>query len=107
MPRPGGFQPMKRGQRKLAPGPQTQAMTRGRAVGQGKVLAQAMKNAGQAKDKLQKAGPTARIGVPKKAPQSGALKQLLAQRDQQMQKKSKVGRMPKRKKSLIPPQSAL
>lgn len=96
MPRPGGFQPMKRGQRKLAPGPQTQAMSRGRAVGQGKVLAQAMKNQGQAKAK---AGPVARVGMPKKkAPQSGALKQLLSQKDQQMRRK---------RKSLIPPQSRL
>lgn len=90
---------MKRGQRKLSPGPQTQAMTRGRAVGQGKVLAQAMKNAGQ------KAGPTAKVALPGKSPQSGTLKNLLAQKDEQMRKR-KVGKMPKRK-SLIPPQSRL
>ena len=90
---------MKRGQRKLAPGPQTQAMSRGRAVGQGKVLAQAMKNRVQSKDKMQKAGPVAKVALPpKKAPQSGALKQLLSQKDRQMRRK---------RKSLIPPQSRL
>ena len=99
MPRPGGFQPMKRGQRKLSPGPQTQAMSRGRAAGQGKVLAQALKNGIQSKDKRQSVGPTAHVGMPKKkAPQSGALKQLLSQKDQQMRRK---------RKSLIPPQSRL
>lgn len=101
MPRPGGFQPLKRGQRKLAPGPQVQAATRGRAVGQGKVLAQAMKNQGQAKA----AGPIAKVALPGK-PQSGALKELLAVKDRKMQRKRKVGKMPRRK-SLIPPQSEL
>lgn len=94
---------MKRGQRKLAPGPQTQAMTNGRAVGQQKVLAQAMKN---------QKGPTARVAMPVKGtkvppPNSGVLKQLLAQRDKQMTKKRTVRGMPRRKKSLIPPESAL
>ena len=90
---------MKRGQRKLAPGPQTQAMTNGRAVGQQKVLAQAMKNQ----------GPTARVAMPVKVPRpdSGTLKQLLAQRDKKMTKKRTVRGMPRRKKSLIPPESAL
>lgn len=93
---------MKRGQRKLAPGPQTQAMTNGRAVGQQKVLAQAMKNQ----------GPTARVALPVKGtkvppPNSGTLKQLLAQRDKKMTKKRTVRGMPRRKKSLIPPQSEL
>ena len=102
MPGQGGFQPLKRGQRKLAPGPQVQAATRGRAAGQGKVLAQALKNQGQAKDKRQSVGPTAKVALP---PKSGALKQLLSQKDEQM-KKRKAGRMPQRK-SLIPPQSRL
>ena len=93
---------MKRGQRKLAPGPQTQAMTNGRAVGQQKVLAQAMKNQ----------GPTARVALPVKGtkvppPNSGTLKQLLRMRDQKMTKKRTVRGMPRRKKSLIPPESAL
>lgn len=102
MPRPGGFQPLKRGQRKLAPGPQTQAVNRGRAVGQQKVLAQALKNQGQAKDKRQSVGPTAKVALPK----SGALKQMLAMKDEQMQRRRKPRSMPKRK-SLIPPQSRL
>ena len=93
---------MKRGQRKLAPGPQTQAMTNGRAVGQQKVLAQAMKN---------QKGPKASIAVPKGSkvprPDSGTLKQLLRTRDQKMTKKRTVRGMPRRKKSLIPPQSEL
>lgn len=92
---------MKKGQRKLAPGPQTQAMSRGRAMGQGKVLAQAMKNQGQAKAK---AGPVAKVALP---PKSGALKNMLAMKDQQMDRKRKVGKMPRRKKSLIPPESRL
>ncbi len=86
---------MKRGQRKLAPGPQTQAMTKGRAVGQQKMLAQALKNQ----------GPTARTAVPR-GPGPGTLKQLLANRDAKMPRKRKGGRMPRRK-SLIPEQSAL
>ena len=93
---------MKRGQRKLAPGPQVQAANRGRAVGQQKVLAQAMKN---------QKGPMASIAVPKGSkvprPDSGTLKQLLAQRDKKMTKKRTVRGMPRRKKSLIPPESAL
>lgn len=102
MPRQGGFQPLKRDQRKLAPGPQVQAANRGRAVGQQKVLAQAMKNQ----------GPTARVAMPVKGtklppPNSGVLKQLLAQRDKKMAKKRTVRGMPRRKKSLIPPESAL
>lgn len=103
MPRPGGFQPLKKDQRKLAPGPQVQAANRGRAVGQQKVLAQALRNQGQAKDKRQSVGPTAKVALP---PKSGALKQLLAMKDEQMQRKRKPRKMRERK-SLIPPQSRL
>ena len=56
-------------------------------------------------------GPMASIAVPKGSkvprPDSGTLKQLLAQRDKKMTKKRTVRGMPRRKKSLIPPQSEL